>query len=463
MAQRSGVDPHLPGLELVHGVGLVHVGHPFVGLTHAADRRRHDFAEAGVEEAVAQLQALVRVGRPAELQQRRFVVGVGVQDFIARMVQLGNGLAGHAGTAAGQVLVVVAVGAVAAGEVVALAAPCVGCDKLPVFAALGEGDAAVPVARVAQAVAVVAATRDLLEGAGAVDAVVGHAAAHTQSPGLAVIEYVLGLQRFHVDHATDRAGGIGGQARSLLDADRADQVRVQVAALLHAGIAAVHVDGLLAAVDDHRHPVLALQAADVDVQRAAVANVSGVHAHRTGQHIADRLAAEAFQLLVVQMHARAAVAVDGVGIGQPPRRSAFAGLAGHTQRADLAYAGVGGRGGLQHHAAGITLERKAGAGEQLCQRGLGVERGLHATAVPAAGQARIGSDGQAGLLTERGQGLVKRTGRDLPANGGGSILCVGGGRQQARRGQGQAQRDGKRARGRAGSFHGGGDIRNGFP
>ena len=61
-----------------------------------------------------------------------------------------------------------------------------------------------------------------------------------------------------------------------------------------------------------------------------------------------------------------------------------------------------------------------------------------------------GSDGQAGLLTERGQGLVERTGRDLPANGGGSILCVGGGRQQARRGQGQAQRDGKRARGRAG-------------
>ncbi|KAG1438771.1 hypothetical protein G6F57_019704 [Rhizopus arrhizus] len=190
------------------------------------------------------------------------------------MEELGHRLAGHAGAAAGQVLIVVTMRIVAAGEEVALAATCIGGHQLPVFAALGEGHAAIPVTRVAQAVAVVAATRHLLEHARAVDAVVGHAAAHAQAPVLPIVEDVIDVQRFHVDHAADRAGGIGGQARSLLDADRADQVRIEVAALLHAGIAAVHVDGLLAAVDDHRHPVLALQAADVDVQRAAIADVS---------------------------------------------------------------------------------------------------------------------------------------------------------------------------------------------
>jgi len=82
-------------------------------------------------------------------------------------------------------------------------------------------------------------------------------------------------------------------ARPLVDHDIADKIRIDVAALLGAGIAAIDVQRLLRPIDLDRDPALPLYAADVDVQAAAIAAIARLHARKALEQIGRRHHAEA--------------------------------------------------------------------------------------------------------------------------------------------------------------------------
>ncbi|CUJ49250.1 Uncharacterised protein [Achromobacter sp. 2789STDY5608621] len=129
-------------------------------------------------------------------------------------------------------------------------------------------------------------------------AVVPHIAGQAQADVAAIHQDVLHADRTHLDRAADGAGRHG---RSFVDRHTAEEVRVNVAALLGARVSPVHVQRLLGAIDPHRHPALPLDAADVDVQRPAIAAVADLHARYAGQQVADRHAAEPVEVLTRQV------------------------------------------------------------------------------------------------------------------------------------------------------------------
>jgi len=93
----------------------------------------------------------------------------------------------------------------------------------------------------------------------------------------------------------DDARAVEAAARTLVDDDATDEVGIDVDAVLVAAIAGVHGGRLARAVDHDGVAVHALHAADVDVDRNAVAIVGGKDtggrledvAHRRRRHAVD--------------------------------------------------------------------------------------------------------------------------------------------------------------------------------
>ena len=120
-----------------------------------------------------------------------------------------------------------------------------------------------------------------------------------QADVLAVLEDVANAQGTHFYRA---ANGAGGQAGAFVDANVADQIRVDVAALLSTGIAAIHIQRLLRAVHRDRHPALALDATNVHIQPAAIAAVADLHAGLALEHITHRHRAKTLHVFAGDIH-----------------------------------------------------------------------------------------------------------------------------------------------------------------
>ncbi|MNE26926.1 hypothetical protein D3C80_1203150 [compost metagenome] len=72
--------------------------------------------------------------------------------------------------------------------------------------------------------------------------------------------------------------------------------------MLGAAIAAIDIQGLLRTIDLDRHPTLPLDTANVDVQGAAIAGVTNLHAGHAVEQIAHGNPAEAVDLFAGQVH-----------------------------------------------------------------------------------------------------------------------------------------------------------------
>ncbi|KAG1399672.1 hypothetical protein G6F59_013297 [Rhizopus arrhizus] len=329
-------------------------------VTITADALRgHDLAGGAFVTAVARLKRLRIVDAPGALEQRRLRARGGVEHLGTRRVQRGQ-------RAPGLREIVVAM---LAREIVARIAVGVGGDQVEAIPMAGGGDVEELVAGSAAVGARRSTVRRQVVGAG-----VGQATTHSHAEIAAFAQHVTDLQRLHLDHAADAARGVGLQAGALGDGQAGDQVRVQVGALRLACIATVGVDAGLAAVDDHRHAALALDAADVDVEAVADARIAGGDTGHALDDVAVGCAAEALQVRAVERGggADAAVAVEQAGF--VAGRAGIDTVAGHAQRVgdDHAIAGLRWRRCFQRDCIGADpAYRQATALQQPLQRVVG--------------------------------------------------------------------------------------------
>lgn len=229
------------------------------------------------------------------------------------------------------------------------------------------------------------------------DAVVPNIALEAQADVLAVLEDVANAQRAHFYRA---ANGAGGQAGAFVDGDVADQVRVDITALLSTGIAAIHIQRLLRAVHRDRHPALALDATNVHIQPAAIAAVAHLHAGLALEHITHRHHAKTLHVFAGDIHRRTRRAVDLLFV------EIFARHFLRRQLHDLLAQ-------AQHIAAiGLALIVEAGAREHLGQAVLSVEFALQPLAFPARREQRTARHADPGFGTKARQHLVQRPGAD---------------------------------------------------
>ncbi|MNG96197.1 hypothetical protein D3C79_552560 [compost metagenome] len=130
-------------------------------------------------------------------------------------------------------------------------------------------------------------------------AVVPEIALEAYADLVAAHQNVLHTDRLHLHRAAYRPG-LG--RRPFVHGQTADQVGIDIAALLGTAITSIDIQGLLRTIDLDRHPALALDAADVDVQGTAIAGVTNLHARDTVEQVARRHPAEAVDLLAGQVH-----------------------------------------------------------------------------------------------------------------------------------------------------------------
>ena len=114
-----------------------------------------------------------------------------------------------------------------------------------------------------------------------------------------VLEDVVDSEGAHF-HRT--ANGAGSQAGAFVDRDVADHVRVDVTALLGAGVTAIDIQCLLRTVHRDRHPALALDATDIHIQTAAITAVADLHARLALEHITDRDHTKALHVFARDIH-----------------------------------------------------------------------------------------------------------------------------------------------------------------
>ena len=345
---------------------------------------------------------------PGRLEQ----VGLGlrrrVEHFLSRVVDLGY--AAFLATVA--VVDAIAVLAFLAGKVVALVALRIGGDQVQMLVAVGEGGAAGLGLGAEQAAAVIvrhaAEILGLRTGAAVLrgDAVVPDVAGEAHAEVLAVDQDVLDADGAHFHAAADRARAGRG---TLVDGHAADQVGIDVAALLGAGVAAVDVQRLLRAVDPHRHPALPLDAADVDVQRATVAAVADLYARDALEQVTHGNPAEAVDVFAGEVHRRA-----WRGIGFLLRIGQLGGRDHHRRQVGRGFSGHA-RLDQQVGAGGSRRDLQAGVRQDSLQAFQYAVATLERRRRAAAGQLGVEGQQQARLAGEGAQGGAQRTRRDVVA------------------------------------------------
>ncbi|MNJ33103.1 hypothetical protein D3C77_277820 [compost metagenome] len=136
------------------------------------------------------------------------------------------------------------------------------------------------------------------------------------------LEFAAVLEAF-LEHIIDTQGGghyrtanaavdVALQVRPLDDLDAADQVGVDVVAVVGAHVAAVHGQRLFGAIDGQRYPARALDAADVGVQGAAVAGVTAVDVEHALEQVGGGGALVAFDLFLAGVDCGDVLVVDVV-------------------------------------------------------------------------------------------------------------------------------------------------------
>jgi hypothetical protein len=171
-----------------------------------------------------------------------------------------------------------------------------------------------------------------------------------------------------------------------------------------------------AAVDQHGHAALALHAAHIDVDGAAVAAVAHLHAGHALEDVGRGGAAEALDLFAPDVHRGGRREVGPVGrVRVVCLERAAAALAIHAQGADLYGAGSEGRRCADDDGrAALQLRLQATAGQQLAQRIGQRMPALQRRALPSLRQARVCQQHHAGLACQFVQRSAQRLRRDLP-------------------------------------------------
>ena len=237
-----------------------------------------------------------------------------------------------------------------------------------------------------------------------IDGVVAGLHLQFTAEALAFQQDVVHVERLDLHRAAHRGVGTTQHRRALDDLHAADQAGIDVVAVIGAHVATPDRQCLLGAIDGQRHPARALDAADVRVQRAAVAGVAAVDVDHALEDVGRCSALVAFDLLapgvdggqvqIVDIVVAALIALDAGGIGRAlttnPQRTDHHGIAvsaGHAldaprTRADFACHQIRAlqqpRKRCAHRVAALQCGRSA-AGNQcrvIAQRNTGGRRGV---------------------------------------------------------------------------------------
>ena len=128
--------------------------------------------------------------------------------------------------------------------------------------------------------------------------IVGSFRLHFKAVFLPFGDNIVGIDGFQGDGAAYAAFHITAERWAFFDGNAADDVGVDVVAVVCACVAAPDGNRLLRAVDGNGNPSLSLHAAYIGIQRAAVARVAAVHAGHTAQKVGYGVAFEGFDLFL---------------------------------------------------------------------------------------------------------------------------------------------------------------------
>ena len=130
------------------------------------------------------------------------------------------------------------------------------------------------------------------------DGIVGSFRLHFKSVFLPFGDNIVGIDGLQGDGAAYAAFHITAERGAFFDGNAADDVGIDVVAVVCACVAAPDGNRLLRAVDGNGNPSLPLHAAYIGIQRAAVARVAAVHAGHTAQKVGYGVAFEGFDLFL---------------------------------------------------------------------------------------------------------------------------------------------------------------------
>ena len=105
---------------------------------------------------------------------------------------------------------------------------------------------------------------------------------------------IVGVDGFHRHRAADAAFDASVKRGAFFDIDAADDVGIDIVAVVRTRVAAPHGNRLLGAVHRYGNAPLPLHAAYVGIDRAAVAGVAAVHADHAAEEVGYGVAFEGF-------------------------------------------------------------------------------------------------------------------------------------------------------------------------
>lgn len=129
------------------------------------------------------------------------------------------------------------------------------------------------------------------------DGIIGSLRLHFKTVFLPFGDNIVGIDGFQGDGAAYAAFRIAAERGAFFNRHAADDVGIDVVAVVCACVAAPDGNRLLRAVDGNGNPSLSLYAAYIGIQRAAVARVAAVHAGHTAQKVGYGVAFEGFDFV----------------------------------------------------------------------------------------------------------------------------------------------------------------------
>ena len=129
------------------------------------------------------------------------------------------------------------------------------------------------------------------------DGIIGSLHLHFKAVFLPFGDNIVGIDGLQGDGAAYAAFHITAERGAFFDGNAADDVGVDVVAVVCACVAAPDGNRLLHAVDGNGNPSLSLYAAYIGIQRAAVARVAAVHAGHAAQKVGSGVAFEGFDFV----------------------------------------------------------------------------------------------------------------------------------------------------------------------
>ncbi|EKY03904.1 hypothetical protein HMPREF9120_02531, partial [Neisseria sp. oral taxon 020 str. F0370] len=132
---------------------------------------------------------------------------------------------------------------------------------------------------------------------------------------LPIGDNIVGIDGFHGHRTADAAFHVAAEGGAFFDIDAADDVGVDIVAVVRARVAAPHGNRLLGAVHGYGDASLPLHAAYVGINGAAVARVAAVHADHAAEEVGYGVAFEGFDFFLAFVEVYHFAGVDAVAAG----------------------------------------------------------------------------------------------------------------------------------------------------